>query len=185
MSSRLLTLFSDTGDPQSLAKSAESFIDQNSSHLAQFKILIYLYRPTHQTVEMFKEKFLHRTPYIMAGSTPPCIPCVMSRHKVRYGVLIPGGWMSIGPLWPYLDEVRHTLSNIQNLYYIRFSPDTDLINRSTNEPLVYNYYTSNILIGNGNHTLPKSSPVLAKAKPPASRPIVTGGLRRLVFREVE
>lgn len=183
MKSRLPVVFSAQFHIRSLCATINTFIDLNAGSLGKFKLIIYLTRPDADTVELIKSLYLDRTPYLMAGPKPPCVPCILKRHKVRYGVVIPPGYISVLPLCNYIDEIRHTLSTIPELTHIRLDPNTDLTNKITNRPIVYHYYTRNILVGNGNFST--DYPVLLKTNGAHSATSTCGMLRKVVFTKKE
>lgn len=178
---RLPTLIYDADtNPNHLILSAKTFIEKNAAELHRFKLILYMYRPSHETITRVKEMFLPYTPYLTAGSKPPCIPCIWARHKTRYGIVIPSTFISIHPLWPYIKELRQTISDIPDLSYIRLTPD----HTTTTTPKVYHRHTRHIYLTRGiplSHTYP----VLTKAKPPDTLTIISGALKPLVFIEHE
>lgn len=181
MRSRIVVVFCDaTKSIWDLCDSVDTFITQNASELNQFRLLITLYRPDYSAVDLIKSRYLSVTPHLLADSKPPCLPCLLHRHRVRYGLIIPSTHVSARPIWPYLDEIRHVLRTVHNLGYIRLAPDTDLINRTTDSPLVYQHYTRHIMIGNGN-ALATDYPVLYKTSTPDPSTHTTGVLRPQVF----
>lgn len=182
MKSRLVTIFYDAGNPTALRESLDTFLALNASHLDEFKIVIHLRRPDSETSELIQTLYSHRTPYLTATTKPPCIPCILKRHRVRYGVVIPPGYKSVAPLWPYLDEIRFEIKETPNLTHIRLYPDTDLSNTTTHKPLVYRYlHTYNIMLGNGN--LRRDLPILVKSKMDQTPTSVSGVLKPIVFRK--
>lgn len=181
MKSRIVTIFYDGGDLSLLRHSFDTFLVMNNAKLSEFKLVVYLYRPSHETVETVKHLYAHRTPYLTAGATLPCIPCILKRHRVRYGIVIPPGYRSIAPIWPYLDEIKHNLKEIPALTHIQLTPDTDLSNKTTHKALVYRYNTANIMIGNGN--MHRDVPVLTKAKLDQTPSSVSGVLKPIIFRK--
>lgn len=181
MSSRTLVVFCDAGDVEALCRSVESFIDLNATEIGRFKLVISLYRPDYDTVEIVKSRFLSKTHYIIADSKPVCVPCVMNRHRVRYAIVIPGVYTSHAPLWPYLKEFTTVLSAYPSLSHIQLVPDISARNHSTGRPLVYLRHTRHVLIGNGNKPSTKH-PVLLRASNPQPNAL-TGALSVDVFRE--
>ena len=182
MRPRLPVIFySDVLNIKSLYRTIDTFIDMNINSLLEFKLIIYMTRPDAATVEMVKSRYLDRTPYLMAGAKPPCVPCILAKHKVRYGVVIPPGYASILPLSRYLDEIRHTIAAIPELTHIRLDPHSDLTNKFTGRSIVYHYHTRNILVGNGNAT--KTYPVLFKTRAVPSATSTCGKLRKVIFQK--
>lgn len=179
-SPRLLTLIYDDGSgAQQLADCAQSFINQNAAEMSKFKLILYLYRPDQPAVDLVKGQFHGHTPYLMAGAKPPCFPCILSRHKVRYGLVIPCNFVSTAPIWPYVEEFRETLSNTPSLAFISLVAPS----APANTPIIYHQHTRHVWLTEGM-PLPPTVPVLAKGKPPGTTPIVSGALKPLVFRSV-
>ena len=179
MKNKLIMMFYETGDYMALHSSISSFIEQNHAELGQFHIVIHLRKPDDETITAFKDLYTKYGVAISTGSKGICIPCILQRNKTRYGVVIPAGYDSVRPLWPYLDELRQVLSTTDNLSYVRLVPDTDSRNELTKDPLVYQYSTANVLIGNGNYT--RDLPALVKAKIAHTKTSVTGQLKPRVF----
>lgn len=181
MKSRMVIIFYDAGDPLALRHSLDTFLVMNASHLNEFKIIVHLLRPDNEASELIQTLYSHRTPYLTATTRPPCIPCILKRHKVRYGIVIPPGYRSIAPLWSHLDEIRYNLRELPDLTHIRLFPDTDLSNTTTHKPLVYHYHTYNIMIGNGN--LRRDLPILVKSNLTQTPTSTSGVLKPIVFRK--
>lgn len=180
-SSRLLTLIYDDGSgAQQLAASAQSFINQNAAEISRFKLILYLYRPDQPAVDLIKSQFQGHTPYLMAGAKPPCFPCILQRHKVRYGIIIPSRYVSMAPIWPFIAEFRKTLSNNPSLEFIHLTP----ISFPPRIPIVYHQYTRHIWLTSST-PLDPTVPVLTKGKFPDNTPILSGLLKPLVFGSVE
>lgn len=178
--SRIVVMFCDSGSgPERLCESVLAFVSLNAVEISKFKILVYLVRPDAETADMVKSKLADITPYITVGLKPPCVPCIWKKHRVRYGIIIPTDYIAQRPLWPYLDEIRHTLLTVPNLTHIRLGPDTDATNLLTRLPLVYHYHTRHIMLGNGN--IPARYPVLLKSDVKPSRSTVSGVLNEVVF----
>lgn len=186
MSSRIVILFNNTGHESTLVQSVETFLMQNASDLDRFKIVLHLYRPDQQTVDTVKSRFLSYTPHIIANSKPPCVPCILQKHRVRYGIVVPTDYVSVAPLWNYIDEMQQILSTVPNLSHIRLIPDTDLYNKTTNSPLVYHYNTRHIMLGNGNALSTEYPALIKSSKTKTSKQTtVSGVLRPVVFSKVE
>ena len=169
-------IYDATMNPDHMVQSAQSFVDLNASEMGRFKLILYLYRPSQEFVDIIKQQFSHVTPYLTAGSKPPCIPCIWARHKTRYGLVIPSTYTSVRPIWPYITELRQMVHDIPNLTFIRLTPDND----PSDTPRVYSQYTRHIHTTQGVH-LPPDCPVLTKARPPDHTPIISGALKPLVF----
>jgi len=176
-------MFYESGDYEVLCRTLTSFVEKNNAELDRFHIVVHLKNPRNQIVDALRDLYSRYTISITTSAKVICIPCILKRYKVRYGIVIPAGYVSALPLWPYIDELKHTLSTTDNLSYIKLVPDTDSRNDLTFEPLAYTYCTSHILVGNGN--LDKSIPALVKSYPNHTKTSVVGRLKPLVFAKEE
>lgn len=178
---RLLTVFPDGGDLIGLRHSLDTFLVMNASDLARFQIVIHLKSPDQDTIDLAKRLYSHRGVTITKGKSSPCMPCIMKRFRTRYSVIIPPGFRSIAPIWPYLDEIATVLQSYPRLTHIRLLPDTDTQNLIHKSPLVYHYATPHILVGNGN--LRRDLPILIKSSLKQTPTTVAGMLKPQIFRQ--
>jgi len=176
---RLTTMFHDAGDYDILCRTIASFLRQNSAELDQFRIVVHLQSPAPETVDIIRDRFRRFNIAIATSKKPLCAPCILKRHKVRYGVVIPPGWISMWPLWPFVRELRYILSNTPKLSHIKLINDAELTNELTKSPVIYEYATAHTLIGNGN--LNKTIPTLIKDPLKHTKQSLTGKLKSNVF----
>jgi hypothetical protein len=172
-----IIFYNATPDPEPLIRSVKDFISLNACEMLRFKVIVYLHRPDHSAVELVKRELKPLTPYLTAGSKPPCIPCILSKHKTRYGIVVPSNYFPIAPIWPYIADIRKTLRDYPDLRFIRLTPDFS----PTNTPRVAHKHTRSIYITH-DQPLPAGSPVLLKSKIPGSN--VSGILKPIVFTRV-
>ena len=183
MNNRLVVMFYESGDYEVLCRTLTSFVEKNNAELYRFRLVIHLKNPDKQAVNSLRDFYSQHTISVTTGPKVICVPCILKRYKVRYGVVIPPGYISAMPLWPYIDELKHTLSVTDNLSHIKLVSDTDSRNTLTLEPLAYTYCTSHVLVGNGN--LRPSIPALVKSYPNHTKTSVVGRLKPLVFTKEE
>lgn len=178
MQSRLVMMFYSDNDTNlnDMYDSLDTFYSINASEIDRFKIVIHLTKPSDRLKNTIRDRYPNAI--LVTSKSKLCAPCVLKQRRVRYGVVIPPGYKSAWPLWPYLDELRQTLRT-HAVSHIKLCPDTDLQNHKTHEPIVRHYVTENVMIGNGNFC--NDIPVLLKDKTNKDTDGPVGVLKPIVF----
>lgn len=179
-------LFIDEGNPIVLSRSLDTFYTLNSAGLPTLDINLCTYRPsaiTRQAILPFENRLT-----LFVESKDACLPCVMDKVKInpklRYIVLIPASFISLLPIYPYIPEIESILARNPDIAQVQFFQDQSQRNAHTKAPVIYQYITKNILVGNGNFTNgPSVIRAYRKHRPPAK--FRTAYLKPTVFaREV-